>query len=194
MYPLPYSFLYLSNSSSSQAYLKELVVNSLIIKSSAIDSENVSQEDAQSIVQNGEHQLIISEDYFLYNATKRQEALSAIWNKVNGLTYTECTLTSYTGKPFLKKGNKIGVVGYLKIRSYEDKNGSKKYVTEIVAEQIEFLSSKATNNENKKSLSETLKEVEEDEISQPLKKIIRITTIIPNILFDYRNDLIKYLD
>ena len=64
---------------------------------------------------------------------------------------------------FLKKGNKIGVVGYLKIRSYEDKNCSKKYVTEIVAEQIEFLSSKATNNENKKSLSETLKEVEEDE-------------------------------
>lgn len=27
-----------------------------------------------------------------------------------------------------------------------------------------------------------------------IDKIIRIITIIPNILFDYRNDLIKYLD
>ena len=84
-------------------------VNSLIIKSSAIDSENVSQEDAESITQNGEHQLIISEDYFLYNADKRNEAITAIWNKVNGLTYTEFTLTSHTGKPFHKIGDKVRI-------------------------------------------------------------------------------------
>lgn len=84
-------------------------INSLIIKSSAIDSENVSYQDDESIALNGEHQLVISEDYFLYNADKREEALMPIWNKVNGLTYTECNLTTYTGKPFLKKGSKIRI-------------------------------------------------------------------------------------
>lgn len=93
-------------------------INSLIIKSSAVDSENVSYEDAQSIAQNGEHQLVISEDYFLYNETKRQAALTGIWNKVNGLTYTECTLTTYTGKPFLKIGDKIRI--YLDEENYID--------------------------------------------------------------------------
>jgi hypothetical protein len=93
-------------------------VNSLIIKNSTVDSENVSYSDDESIALNGEHQLAISEDYFLYNATKRQEALTAIWNKVNGLTYTECTLTTYTGKPFLKKGSKIRV--YLDNENYID--------------------------------------------------------------------------
>lgn len=84
-------------------------VNALIIKNSTVDSENVSYDDPESIALNGEHQLVISEDYFLYNANKREEALMPIWNKVNGLTYTECTLNTLTGKPFLKKGSKIRV-------------------------------------------------------------------------------------
>ena len=84
-------------------------VNSLIIKNSVIDSENVSYSDSASILQNGEHQLVISEDYFLYNQEKRTEALTAIWNKVNGLTYVECTLKTALGKPFLKIGNKIRI-------------------------------------------------------------------------------------
>ena len=93
-------------------------VNSLIIKNSVIDSENVSHDDPESIALNGEHQLVISEDYFLYNADKREEALMPIWNKVNGLTYTECTLNTLTGKPFLKKGAKIRV--YLDDENYID--------------------------------------------------------------------------
>lgn len=84
-------------------------INSLIIKSGAIDSENVSYDDDESIALYGEHQLVISDDYFLYNEEKREEALLPIWNKVNGLTYTECSLTTYTGKPFLKKGSKIRI-------------------------------------------------------------------------------------
>ena len=93
-------------------------VNSLIIKSSVVDSENVSYEDSESIEENGEHQLVISEDYFLYNAEKRETALMPIWNKVNGLTYTECTLTTLIGKPFLKKGAKFRV--YLDEENYID--------------------------------------------------------------------------
>lgn len=93
-------------------------VNSLIIRNSAVESENVSHDDPESIALNGEHQLVISEDYFLYNAEKREEALMPIWNKVNGLTYTECTLNTLTGKPFLKKGAKFRV--YLDEENYID--------------------------------------------------------------------------
>jgi single-strand DNA-binding protein len=35
---------------------------------------------------------------------------------------------------YITKGSKIGVEGRLQSRSYEDKNGDKKYVTEIVAD------------------------------------------------------------
>ncbi len=41
---------------------------------------------------------------------------------------------------FLKKGSKVAIVGSLQNRSYEDKEGVKRTVTDIVASEIEFLS------------------------------------------------------
>ncbi len=41
---------------------------------------------------------------------------------------------------FLCKGKKVSVVGNLQNRNYEDNKGNKKQLTEIVAEEIEFLS------------------------------------------------------
>ncbi len=41
---------------------------------------------------------------------------------------------------YLSKGKKIGLVGQIQNRSYETKDGERKYVTEIVADDIEFLS------------------------------------------------------
>ena len=43
---------------------------------------------------------------------------------------------------YLKKGNKVAVVGQLQNRSYEDKDGVKRTVTDIVASEIEFLTPK----------------------------------------------------
>jgi single-strand DNA-binding protein len=43
---------------------------------------------------------------------------------------------------FLKKGSKVGVVGNIQSRSYDATDGTKRYVTEIVAEEVEFLSTK----------------------------------------------------
>ena len=42
---------------------------------------------------------------------------------------------------YLSKGSRVAVVGTLQTRSYDDKDGVKRYVTEIVAEEIDFLSS-----------------------------------------------------
>ena len=41
---------------------------------------------------------------------------------------------------YLSKGKKIAVCGQLQTRSYDDKDGNRRSVTEIVAEDIEFLS------------------------------------------------------
>jgi len=43
---------------------------------------------------------------------------------------------------FVGKGKEVGVTGKLKSRSYEDKDGNKRYVTEIEANEILLLGSK----------------------------------------------------
>ena len=47
---------------------------------------------------------------------------------------------------FLKKGSKVGVVGNIQNRSYDATDGTKRYVTEIVAEEVEFLSTKTSDD------------------------------------------------
>ena len=42
---------------------------------------------------------------------------------------------------YLKKGSKIAVLGSLHNRSYDDKDGNRKTITEITASEVEFLSS-----------------------------------------------------
>ena len=57
---------------------------------------------------------------------------------------------------FLKKGSKVAIVGSLQNRTYEDKEGVKRTVTDIVASEVEFLSTGARGDEL--------------EMSQPVKK------------------------
>ena len=44
---------------------------------------------------------------------------------------------------FLKKGSKTAVVGNLQSRSYDANDGTKRYITEVVAEEVEFISTKS---------------------------------------------------
>jgi len=43
---------------------------------------------------------------------------------------------------YVKKGHKVAVIGKVSTRSYEDKDGKKFYVTEILVREIEFLEQK----------------------------------------------------
>lgn len=45
---------------------------------------------------------------------------------------------------YCKKGKKLAVVGTLQVRSYEDNEGVKRTVTDVVAQEVEFLSSPDT--------------------------------------------------
>ncbi|MBI4857736.1 MAG: single-stranded DNA-binding protein [Acetobacterium woodii] len=42
---------------------------------------------------------------------------------------------------YLAKGSQIGVSGRLQVRSYDAQDGQRRYVTEVVADEINFLSS-----------------------------------------------------
>lgn len=43
------------------------------------------------------------------------------------------------------KGSQVGVIGRIQTRSYDAQDGTKRYVTEVVAENVTFLSSKNEN-------------------------------------------------
>lgn len=58
---------------------------------------------------------------------------------------------------YLKKGNKVGVVGSLQTRSYEDKDGIKRTVTDIVASEVEFLTPKKAESDGEDLGSMTVK-------------------------------------
>ena len=60
---------------------------------------------------------------------------------------------------FLRKGNKINVVGSLQTRTYDAQDGSKRYVTEVVANEVEFLSPKSENENKPKSESQKKQEI-----------------------------------
>jgi len=47
---------------------------------------------------------------------------------------------------FLTKGRKVAIVGRISTRNWEDKEGKKHYVTEVIADQMHFADSKKENN------------------------------------------------
>lgn len=50
-------------------------------------------------------------------------------------------------KEYLKKGSSVYVEGRLQHRSYDDKDGNKKYITEIVARSVQMLGRKGEAKE-----------------------------------------------
>lgn len=55
---------------------------------------------------------------------------------------------------YQKKGSQIGIVGRIQTRNYDNNEGKKVYVTEVIAENVEFLESKKDDS-NFKNLTET---------------------------------------
>ncbi|MDA6141321.1 single-stranded DNA-binding protein, partial [Escherichia coli] len=55
---------------------------------------------------------------------------------------------------FLKKGSLAGVDGRLQSRSYEGQDGKKVFVTEVVAESVQFLEPKSSNNQSNTNTSQ----------------------------------------
>ena len=61
---------------------------------------------------------------------------------------------------FLKKGSKAAVVGTLQSRMYDATDGTKRYVTEVVADEVEFISTKNSDNTEAKREEEEVTKLE----------------------------------
>ena len=65
---------------------------------------------------------------------------------------------------YLSKGSKVAVTGVITTRSYEADDGSKRYVTEIVADEVEFIktateTAPATDSKAKAKKNKTIAEL-----------------------------------
>ena len=54
-------------------------------------------------------------------------------------------------KNYLTQGSQVAIDGRLQTRSYDDNNGQKRYVTEVIADNVEFLGSRSSTNSNNMS-------------------------------------------
>ena len=76
-----------------------------------------------------------------YKDAKGEKVQSTDWHTIVAWGKTAEIIEKYAGK-----GKEIGVTGKLKSRSYEDKDGIKRYVTEVEANEILLLGTKNGNN------------------------------------------------
>ncbi|URZ15529.1 single-stranded DNA-binding protein [Clostridium felsineum] len=63
-------------------------------------------------------------------------------NEADFISITVWGKTAENVAKYMKKGYLVGVSGRLQVRSYDDVNGNKKYITEVVGEEVQFLESK----------------------------------------------------
>ena len=64
---------------------------------------------------------------------------------------------------YFKKGQQVGVIGRIQTRNYEKEDGTKVYVTEVVAEEVYFADSKKENVEKDIYQQESFAPIQDDD-------------------------------
>ena len=67
-------------------------------------------------------------------------------------------------KEYLAKGRQAYVEGRLQTRQWEDRDGNKRYTTEIVAQQVQFLSGRSGSEQEPPQRSAPVDDIPEDDI------------------------------
>lgn len=57
---------------------------------------------------------------------------------------------------YFHKGNRIGVVGSIQTRSYDDQNGQKRFVTEVIVDEVDFVESHSNSQPNVNQSEQTV--------------------------------------
>ena len=66
-------------------------------------------------------------------------------------------------KSFVHKGSLVAVDGRIQTRTYDDQNGVRKYVTEVVADNVSFLEPKGSQDDQGTMETQLSQETEEDD-------------------------------
>lgn len=67
-------------------------------------------------------------------------------------------------KEYLKKGSPVYIEGRIQSRSYEDKDGNRKYITEIIANRMQMLGKKGEEPSEEETPEPETEEAEGDDI------------------------------
>lgn len=71
------------------------------------------------------------------------------YNKEDGAEFVDCVVWNKAAEnlaQYMSKGRQVAIEGSLQKRSYEDKEGNKRWVTEVLANRIEFIGSKGNGS------------------------------------------------
>lgn len=60
---------------------------------------------------------------------------------------------------YLHKGSKVALCGAIQTRSYDDKDGNKRYITEVVADEVEFIGGGNKEATEPKQTAQTVQKV-----------------------------------
>lgn len=84
-------------------------INVVSLGMSQVEGENITLRDEESIAEDGENTLTINDNPFAYTQDKREELITALFNKVKGFGYTAYELKGQC-KPYLETGDPIWVL------------------------------------------------------------------------------------
>ena len=76
-------------------------------------------------------------------------AVNSRFSKEKEADFINCMAWQKTGEfvaEYFKKGSALGLEGRLQVRTYDSENGQKHWVTEVVAEQVEFVERKGSGS------------------------------------------------
>ena len=68
----------------------------------------------------------------------------------------------------LRKGSRVGICGSVQTRSYDSQDGSKRYVTEIIADEVQFLSSRSDDQRDLPDIPEVADRKAQIEDARPV--------------------------
>ena len=74
-----------------------------------------------------------------------------------------CRKQAENVKSFVHKGSLVAVDGRIQTRTYDDQNGVRKYVTEVVADNVSFLEPKGSQDDQGTMETQLSQETEEDD-------------------------------
>lgn len=102
-------------------------------------------------------------------AVQRRFANAQGQREADFLTVVAWKQTADFCNKYLAKGRKVAVEGSIQTRSYDAQDGSKRYVTEIIADHVEALTSVNADNgptppSSREDKAEDFTEVDDDEL------------------------------
>ena len=76
---------------------------------------------------------------------------------------------------YVKKGDLLGIEGRIQTRNYEDKDGKRVYVTEVIVDSIDFLQSRKDESKQETTEKENTKQKLSDDVFSEFGSSIEIT-------------------